>query len=61
LTKNSFAGFIQGNTLASVLDTLATVRDTEGAYFGGLPQDGECGYAFFFSSYGWPFTFRIEF
>ena len=47
LTKNSFAGFIQGNTLASVLDTLATVRDTEGAYFGGLPQDGECGYAFF--------------
>jgi len=47
LTKNSFAGFIQENTLASVLDTLATVRDTEGAYFGGLPQDGECGYAFF--------------
>jgi len=30
-------------------------------FWRGLPQDGECGYAFFFASYGWPFTFRIEF
>jgi hypothetical protein len=45
-TKNSFAGPIQGNTLASFLNPHTTARGTEGVGVGDMQQVRERGYAF---------------
>ena len=44
--KKLSCGYFLGNTLTSVLDSVAVVCGQEGTNVGGKLQVGQCGYAF---------------